>query len=129
MVLETLREHGLTVFPETESEFCAAEGVVGRLANIHSRGPHENLAQREEIERSQGHVGCTIWQAAEWGRRLEGDRDAPPSSPIFSGEKAEFFIANVRCVIYPHGDRAKEQVDALERGMKDLEARLAADDQ
>ena len=132
-VSRALREQGFTVARARRSEFCGGPGreviprgkrVVADLTNIHFDGPHENIDQHDEVTDREGHVGCVVLRSDVWGRRLRADLDAPAASPIFSGDKAQFFLANVECTIYPSGDRKAEQVDNMHRVMRSLEASL-----
>lgn len=51
----------------------------------------------DDDARDEGWVTCSVFRGPLPGRRLEADLDAEPDSPIFSGRKAEFRLANVDC--------------------------------
>lgn len=123
VVARTLREHGFNVQPEGRSEICGgvgAEEVVADLTNVHFDGPYENIESHDEVQRREGMVICAIRRGPLWGNTLQKDLDAPAASPIFSGPKAVFFLANVECTIYPDEDRRQEQVGRLDRAMTRL---------
>lgn len=90
------------------------------VTNVLFEGPHENIDAHEEIAAREGHVGCGLRRGPIWGWQLDEDLDAPPASPIFSGEKAVFSFANVECTLYPEGERREEQIRNLQRAMRDL---------
>jgi hypothetical protein len=112
LVLQTLRGEGLSMGPEEASELCAIHDVVADFTN------GEANANRE------GFVGCTVRRAPLRGNTLRIDPDAAPASPIFSGDKADLWLANVECTIYPEGNDKAGQVARLRRAMEKLEARL-----
>jgi hypothetical protein len=122
-VSEELAGRGIVVYEDSLA--CAgAEDLVTMLANVVSSGPHENLSEQDEIDAKQGSVHCAIYRESLFGRTLASDLDAPAASPIFSGDKAEFFLANVQCTIYPQGEAKAEQVARLQHVMEALEAQL-----
>jgi hypothetical protein len=112
LVLQTLRDEGLTMGLEDESELCAIHDVVADFTN------GEVNASRE------GFVGCAVRKEPLRSNTLRVDRDAPPASPIFSGDKAKLWLANVECTIYPEGNDKAGQIARLERALERLEARL-----
>ena len=119
----TLRANGFTVFPEPGVAICdvpATERMPISVTNVLFEGPHENIDAHEEIAAREGHVGCGLRRGPIWGWQLDEDLDAPPASPIFSGEKAVFSFANVECTLYPEGERREEQIRNLQRAMRDL---------
>jgi hypothetical protein len=112
VVLQTLREEGLTMDSDEESELCAIADVVADFTNA-----GENASQ-------EGFVGCTVRREPLRGNTLRVDLDAPPASPIFSGDKAKLWLANVECTIYPEGDNKAGQVARVQRALEKLETRL-----
>jgi hypothetical protein len=122
-VATALREQGFSVFEDDEG--CAgAEDKVMDLTNILFSGPHENISEHAEIGATEGHVGCGLGREPLFGNKLDSDLEAPAASPFFSGDKAEFLLANVQCTIYPEGDDKAGQVARLQRAMEALEATL-----
>jgi hypothetical protein len=122
-----LRRHGFTVFPVPGDAICeapVAEQKPVSLGNVISEGPHDNYDQRDEITEREGHVFCGLRRGPIWGWKLDENLDAPPASPIFSGDKAEFYFANLECTLYPEGERRDRQVRDLQRAVGDL-VRLA----
>ena len=71
------------------------------------------------IER-EGHVFCGLRRAPIWGWTLKEDPNAPPASPIFFGDKATFFFANLECTLYPQGERRDQQVRNLQAAVREL---------
>jgi hypothetical protein len=103
------------------------EGVIcgGSIGSPEEEMPVQLSNDHDEaaMER-EGTVYCGLRRGPIWGGKLEQDLDAPASSPIFSGEKAEFSVANVECSIYPDGDGSGRQVRNMVAAMKET-ARLA----
>jgi hypothetical protein len=119
MLKRTLEQNGFTVRPDRESVIC------GGLGSADEEMPVEltNSLDSEVADR-EGTVFCGLRRGPIWGAELEKDLDAPASSPIFSGEKAEFSVANVECSVYPKGPRSGAQVRSMERVMEEID-RLA----
>jgi hypothetical protein len=134
VLIATLRQNGFTVHPDPTDVVCTSSDPVVRsdpdedmpisVTNILFEGPHENIDLHDRIGKREGHVSCGLRRGPIWGA-LEKDLDAPAASPIFSGEKATFSVANVECTIYPDGPKSGEQVRNLDRAVTKL-ARLAA---
>jgi hypothetical protein len=119
----TLRRHGFTVYRTPGDAICdapVAERMPVSVSNVLFEGPHENIDRHEEISEREGHVFCGLRRGPIWGWRLDEDLDAPPSSPIFSGDKATFSFANLECTLYPEGERAEIQVRNLQRAVREL---------
>lgn len=122
-----LRRHGFTVFRDRTDVVCdapAGERMPVSLTNILFEGPHENISAHDEVSEREGHVACGLRRKPIWGWKLDEDLDAPPASPIFSGDKATFSFANLECTLYPEGQRAQKQVRNLQYAVREL-ARLA----
>lgn len=119
---QALRRHGLTVYPIPGDAICDAppsERMPISVGNLLFDGPQENIDEHDQISRSEGHVFCGLRRAPIWGWKLDEDLDAPPASPIFSGEKATFKFANLECTIYPKGSEATSRF-AISRAVRDL---------
>jgi hypothetical protein len=116
-----LAAHDITVRAHYDGVICG-----GAIGSREEEMPVELSNDRDEaaMER-QGTVFCGLRRGPIWGRKLEQDLDAPASSPIFSGEKATFSVANVECTVYPVGDESGRQVRNMVSAMKEI-ARLAA---
>jgi hypothetical protein len=97
---------------------------VAQITNVHFDGPDENIDQHDEIGKREGAVFCGVTRGSVWGKTLRKDPDAPAASPIFSGEKAEFFLGNTVCTIYPDGNGSGEQVAKLDAAMEELAGSL-----
>jgi hypothetical protein len=117
-----LARHDITVRADYDGVICG--GFIGspeeempvKLGNDSDEGAMER----------EGAVFCGLRRGPIWGPKLESNLDAPPASPIFSGTKAEFKVANLECTIYPEeGPRAAEQVRNLQRAVQSL-ARAAS---
>jgi hypothetical protein len=122
-VATALREEGFSVYEDDEG--CdGAEDKAIELTNILFSGPHENISEHAEIGATEGYVGCGVGRKPLFGNQLDSDLDAPPASPFFSGDKAEFLLANIQCTIYPEGDDKAGQVERLRRALEKLEATL-----
>lgn len=132
-VMRVLHRHRFTVLPEPPDRANVICGGLGSrseempvtLTNILSSGPHENTESHEEIGLRQGHVICGLRRGPIWGPELRSDLDAPASSPVFSGRKAEFTVANLECTIYPRGPRTEVQVRNFQRAMRVLARRVS----
>ena len=124
-VTEMLHKHSINVYPDPTRAICDPraddEDMPVSLTNIPSR----NLDSQQPVTAREGHVFCGLRRSPVWGWKLRQDLDAPPASPIFSGDKARFFFANLECTIYPEGARSRAQVARLARAVKEL-ARIAA---
>ena len=114
-----LRRHGFTVRPEPADVICDApdpdEDMPVSLSN--------SAVDDTRLER-EGHLLCGLRRGPIWGWKLDEDLEAPPSSPLFSGDKATFSFANLECTLYPRGDRGRAQVRSIQQAVREL-ARLA----
>jgi hypothetical protein len=121
MLKRVLARHGISVRLHYDGVICG-----GPIGSPEEEMPVELSNDQDEaaMER-EGTVFCGLRRGSIWGRKLEQDFDAPASSPIFSGEKAEFSVANVECSVYPSGDESGRQVRNMAAAMKEI-ARLAA---
>lgn|SRR5829696_1753050 len=122
-LMGTLRRHGFTVFRIPGDAICVApvaERMPVSVGNVLSEGPHENYDRRDEITEREGHVFCGLRRGPIWGWKLDENLDAPPASPLFSGDKAEFNFANLECTLYPKGARKDVHVRNLQRAVRDL---------
>jgi hypothetical protein len=120
-----LRGHGFTVYGIPGDAICDLppdERMPVSVSNVLFDGPHENIEAHDEITEREGHVICGLRRGPIWGWKLDEDLDAPPSSPIFSGDKATFSFANLECNLYPEGERRDEQVRSLQRAVRELVA-------
>ena len=82
------------------------------------------VSVENESNERDGHLFCGLRRAPIWGWNLSADVDAPPASPVFAGDKAEFSFANLECTLYPRGERGDEQIGRLQSAVREL-ARLA----
>jgi hypothetical protein len=122
-LIRTLRRHGFTVFRIPGDAICytpVAERMPVSVGNVISEGPHDNYDRRDEITEREGHVFCGLRRGPIWGWKLDENLDAPPASPAFSGDKAEFYFANLECKLYPEGERKDAQVRKLQRAIREL---------
>jgi hypothetical protein len=119
-VARTLREQKFSVARDEGSALCSAPQVAAVLTNIHFDGPNENISNHDEISKREGHVSCAVERRSARGAKLRKDLHAPAASPIFSGRKARFWLANVDCVIYPEGRQTESNIRRLEVAMKQL---------
>jgi hypothetical protein len=122
--LSTLRAHSFTVFVEEESELCGGSLAEEAIGNVVESGPNRNVSDFEEISKREGMLLCTLRPEPLGDSKLYVDTDAPPASPIFSGDKAEFGLANFECTLYPEGDGKAEQVARLHDAFRELERGL-----
>ena len=97
-----------------------AERMPVTVSNIHFEGRNENIEGHDEIGEREGHVICGLRRGPIWGWKVDEDLDAPPASPIFSGDKATFSFANLDCTLYPQGDRSAEQVRNPQAAVREL---------
>jgi hypothetical protein len=122
---QALRQYGFTVLTETGAaavicDLPPRQRMPIAFSNIIFEGPDENTKQHRQISKREGHYYCGLRRGPIWGTELNEDLDAPPASPIFGGDKAEFKFANLECTIYPEGDRKGEQVRNLQQVVRDL---------
>jgi hypothetical protein len=121
VLMRVLARHDVTVRAHYDGVICG-----GAIGSREEEMPVElSNDQDEAAVAREGTVFCGLRRGPIWGRKLEQDLDAPASSPIFSGEKATFSVANVECTIYPDGDESGRQVRNMVSAMKEI-ARLAA---
>ena len=121
LVGRVLRDHGFAVKREADVAICSAEDILVSLTNV-----SDDEVSAGRTVRRQGHLFCDVRRGAIYGRTLGRDRDATRASPVFSGRKAEFWIANVECSLYPEGPETEQQIDRLEGAMEALAATLQA---
>jgi len=131
VLVRTLRRNHFTVYADPSDVVCSSSDPVApsdpeedmplSVTNVLFDGPHENIASHDEITKREGHVICGARRGPIWGPKLNKEFDAPPDSPIFSGEKALFKVANIECTIYPDGSRSGTQVRNLDRAMEEIE--------
>lgn len=123
---QVLERQGFRMYSDRESGLCSAVDIEVVLENLPvSDAGRLSGDDESNIRERYGHVICDLRRAplsSEPG--LHKDLDAPAASPIFHGPKAEFWIENAACTIYPDdgGDYdADSQVRRLERAMEELE--------
>jgi hypothetical protein len=107
---QVLRRHGFMVERVRDDAICAAppdERMPVSLTNY----------DRDE---ATPFVSCGLRRGPIWGWKLDENLDAPPSSPIFSGRKAEFSFANLECSIYPEGDETEVQIRRMQSAVHEL---------
>jgi hypothetical protein len=121
VVVSNLRKHGFAVRSSTNSDLCQAFdpslGGNDRAAFEISNG---GSASPDDVEQNEGTLSCILRKGPIWGAKLQKDLDAPSASPIFNGRKAEFYVENVDCVLYPGGHEPDAQVSRLERALESL---------
>ncbi len=114
-----MHRYDFTVRPDRDSVICGGLGSEAEEMPVELTNSLD-----DEIAEREGTVFCGVRRGPIWGPKLEKDLDAPASSPIFSGRKAEFSVANVECSIYPNGPRSGAQIRRMERAMEEID-RLA----
>lgn len=117
-VIDALRRHRFTVYPDTTSADCSAEDIVMDVTNILFDGPHENIASHAEISAREGHLGCAVRRGPIYGgeseiQTLEAEVD-----------KFKLVLANVECTIYLDRERRAIQLANLKRALLDLQRDL-----
>lgn len=125
-LVRTLRQHGFTVFPIPGDAICdapVAERMPVSVGNVISEGRNDNYDRRDEITEREGHLFCGLRRSPIWGWTLDENLNAPPASPVFSGDKVEISFANLECTLYPEGDRKHIQVRNLQRAVRVLVSR------
>jgi hypothetical protein len=121
MLKRVLAGHDITVRAHYDGVICG--GAIGSREEelpVELSNDHDEAAME-----SEGTVFCGLRRGPIWGRKLDQDLDASASSPIFSGEKATFSVANVECTVYPKGNDSGRQVRNMVAAMKEI-AGLAA---
>jgi hypothetical protein len=120
-VVRALRTHGFSVRSSTTSRDCGGFDVSD--ADEAPGFAVSNADGAGRAPRGEGTLYCLLRQGPIWGRTLEFGADAKPSSPIFTGRKAEASFANLECTLYPEKRNAAERVRALRRALRELAAR------
>jgi hypothetical protein len=98
-----LARHDITVRANYDGVICG--GFIG--------SPEEEMPVKlgndsdEAAMERQGTVFCGLRRGPIWGPKLESNLDAPPASPIFSGKKAEFKVANLGARSIPRRGRGR----------------------
>jgi hypothetical protein len=111
-VLEALEQEGIDAFPEERSSACVDDSVVASVTNV---------MLDEETPAGQGNVFCTVYRKRAYGNRLEEETDR---GLLSLGGETDFWLANLDCSVYPHGDDEDAQIARLRRAMEALEASL-----
>jgi hypothetical protein len=107
-----LRKHGFVVHQDPTDVICGLDPPADDMP--------VSLTNADDEE---AYLGCGLRRGPIWGPELTSDLDAPPASPVFSGRKAEFKVANLECTIYPEGPRTEAQIGNLQRAMEKLAQR------
>jgi hypothetical protein len=117
-VVRALRKHGFSVRSSTTSEDCKGLAVFNA-----DEAPGFAISNTDALGGSPGDEGtlyCLLRQGPIWGKKLEFNGNAKPSSPIFSGKKAEASFTNLECKLYPNGSNADDRVSAFRQAMQEL---------
>src|SRR5215210_1498371 len=98
-VVRAFRKQGFSARTSTTSRDCGGFDVADG-----DEAPGFAVSNTDAAGRAPGSEGtlyCLLRQGPIWGPTLELDADAKPSSPIFTGKKAEASLANLECTLYP----------------------------
>lgn len=125
-VVTAFRAEGFSVSSLDMSFYCEPSHSDGEtaIADVSNQeGPVDGADERE------GWATCHVYRdGGAPPYRLDADLEVGPDSPIFSGTKAQFSLANVNCSLYPsyEGNAGRAQVRKAHEAMKRLERRLAS---
>jgi hypothetical protein len=111
-VLEAVEEQGIDAFSEERSGTCRDDSVAASLTNV---------VLDEDTPAGQGNVFCTVYRTTAYQGGLEEDTD---DGVLSLGGETDFWLANVDCSVYPHGDGKDAQIARLRRAMEALEDSL-----
>lgn len=126
-VVAAFRAEGFTMRSLPESFYCNtanfdranSDRIIADVSNQRSVTMDEDVVDRE------GWATCDVSVGSpDFSTELFVDLNRGPDSPIFSGTKAVFSVANVDCKLYPHGDRSEEQIARAHAAMKRLARQL-----
>ena len=117
-VVAAFRAEGFSVRSLDESFYCEPSNFDGEaaIADVSNQEGPDGADERE------GWAACHVYRdGGSPPYRLDSDLEVGPDSPIFSGTKAQFSLANVSCSLYPsfEGDagaaQARKALAAMER--------------
>jgi hypothetical protein len=128
-IVAAYRSEGFTMRSLEESFYCDPSnfGPIGAsaviVADVSNR---RSVTQDEDVVAREGWATCLVERGSRrFDPGLRADLDRGPDSPIFSGTKAVFGLANVTCSLYPQGDGGDEQIRRAHAAMRRLERQLA----
>jgi hypothetical protein len=100
---KALSHHGLVLEAQKRSPLCGADGV----ADLQKQG-----------DANRGLVACLLRRQPIYAhpKRLRKRHSSYP--------KTQFFLANVECTIYPHGNADLRRRAILEQALRELERQL-----
>jgi hypothetical protein len=117
-VIAAFRPEGSTMFSLPKSMYCNNE--VGQVADVSNR---RSVTADDAAVARDGWITCGVYPGGTRAAReaaLSYKLDLPPDSPIFSGTKSHFSVANVSCALYPSGNKARQTAQVL-RAMRRLD--------
>lgn len=118
-LIRVFAKERVTLYSLPESMYCdnAGRGVRAALFQVADVSNQRSVVQDEDAVARQGWITCNVLRGDRAMRSwaFEYELDLPPNSPIFSGTKSRFEVANIGCWLYPHGDR--DAVQARTRTM------------
>lgn len=116
-VVAVFKAHGFSVRISTTSTDCQGFDASAPRDQLPAYAISNDLEfLGTPAAKREGTLSCLLRNGPIWGRKLKSNLNAPPSSPIFKGRKAEFFYKNLECTLYPSsGDDAEAQVRRLDQ--------------
>jgi len=115
-VIEVGRRHEITLYSDPE---CSnPPGIVSQASNTILYGSDANTDRYDEITRQEGDVRCGLYSRSRGDAKVHRLHYA-------DDVETRFTLHNVRCVIYPDEDHAKEQLRHLQEAMNELEQRAS----
>jgi hypothetical protein len=113
--LAAVRRQGFSAFVDSASP-CPQQ-IAGQISNILFRGPHANVAEHDEVQRSEGFLACEV-------DRRPAPAEANDPSEIKSykipSNGVELVMANIACRLYADAANRAKRVSALRRALQGM---------
>lgn len=123
-LVAAFRAEGFTMKSLAASDYCGPVDAADTppayrtVADVSNDDPATNLD--DDVRDAEGWATCSVFRGPVRETQLEADLDASADSPIFSGRKAEFRLANVDCRLYPASGEEEAQIRRAHAAMKRL---------
>jgi hypothetical protein len=128
-VVDAFAAEGFTMRSLPESFYCNTGNFGPGLRSatlVAEVSNRRSVTQDEEVVAREGWATCHISRgSSSWSSKLTAELNRGPDSPIFSGSKAVFDLANVACSLYPRGDDGDVQIARAHAAMRRLERQLS----
>ena len=125
-VVAAFEAEGFTMHSLERSFYCnpANFSAGAAVADVSNR---RSVTQDDDVVDRQGWITCHVFDdGGDAPYELHADLNRGPDSPIFSGTKAVFDLANVGCSHYPPAVDGRAWTQRAYAAMKRLQRRLAS---